>query len=169
MAGRDGEHDLVPDERLELERAVPPKRADDAELELALRDLLDDGLRVPDGESDVELGMRALKLAEEERDEVRAGAGGGADRERALQLSALVGDLVVELLLEGEHAAGRCDRAGGPPRSARRAVPSGRGAVWPSRSSSARTWRLTAGCVTPSFSAACEKLLFSTTAQKAAS
>jgi len=41
--------------------------------------------------------------------------------------------------------------------------------VWPRRSSRARTWRLTAGCVTPSFSAAWEKLLFSTTAQKAAS
>src|SRR6185437_11169679 len=39
----------------------------------------------------------------------------------------------------------------------------------PSRFSSERTWRLTAGCVTPSRSAACEKLRRSTTAQKAAS
>src|SRR5437762_10202820 len=39
----------------------------------------------------------------------------------------------------------------------------------PRRFSSARTCRLTAGCVTPSRSAACEKLLRSTTAQKAAS
>src|SRR5436190_11123530 len=39
----------------------------------------------------------------------------------------------------------------------------------PSRFSSARTCRLTAGCVTPSRSAACEKLRRSTTAQKAAS
>src|SRR5207244_12737313 len=39
----------------------------------------------------------------------------------------------------------------------------------PSRCSSDRIWRLTAGCVTPSRSAACEKLLRSTTAQKAAS
>src|SRR4051812_42976955 len=39
----------------------------------------------------------------------------------------------------------------------------------PRRFSSARTCRLTAGCVTPSRSAACEKLRRSTTAQKAAS
>src|SRR5437867_622147 len=39
----------------------------------------------------------------------------------------------------------------------------------PSRFSSARTCKLTAGCVTPSRSAACEKLRRSTTAQNAAS
>src|SRR6266508_4885265 len=39
----------------------------------------------------------------------------------------------------------------------------------PRRFSSARICRLTAGCVTPRRSAACEKLFFSTTAQKAAS
>ena len=101
---RNGEDDLVPDQRLELERPVPAKRADDAELELPQRHLLADRLRVPDGEGHVELGVVALELAEEKRDEVRAGAGRGADRERALELAALGGDLVVELLLEGEHA-----------------------------------------------------------------
>src|SRR5438309_1802684 len=40
---------------------------------------------------------------------------------------------------------------------------------WPTRCSSDRICRLTAGCVTPSWSAACEKLRRSTTAQKAAS
>jgi hypothetical protein len=39
----------------------------------------------------------------------------------------------------------------------------------PRRFSSARIWRLTAGCVTPSRSAATEKLRRSTTVQKAAS
>ena len=50
--------------------------------------------------------MVALELAEEKRNEVRARAGGGADCERALELAAFGGDLVVELLLEGEHALG---------------------------------------------------------------
>src|SRR5262249_25293458 len=40
---------------------------------------------------------------------------------------------------------------------------------WPRRCSRERICRLTAGCVTPSWSAACEKLRRSTTAQKAAS
>ena len=45
-----------------------------------------------------------------------------------------------------------------------------RSSSWvPRRFSSARTWSETAGCVTPSRSAACEKLRRSTTAQKAAS
>ena len=50
--------------------------------------------------------MLALKVAEEERDEMRAGAGGGADRERALQRAALGGDLVEQLLFEREHPLG---------------------------------------------------------------
>ena len=103
MPGRDGEDDLVPDQRLELERPVPAKRTDDTELELPLRHLLAHRLRVPDEEGHVELGVVALELAEEKRDKVCAGAGGGADRERALELAALGGDLVVELLLEGQH------------------------------------------------------------------
>src|SRR6476660_2224003 len=40
---------------------------------------------------------------------------------------------------------------------------------WPRRCSRERIWRLTAGCVTPSWSAACEKLRRSTTAQNATS
>jgi hypothetical protein len=54
----------------------------------------------------VELRVVALKLAQEERDEVRARAGGRANRERALQLAALGSDLVVELLLERKHPLG---------------------------------------------------------------
>jgi len=106
VSGRDREHDLVPDERLELERAVPAQRADDAELELPLGDLLAHRLRVPDRERHVQLCVLALELAEKKRDEMRARTGGGADRERALELAALGGDLVVELLLQGEHALG---------------------------------------------------------------
>ena len=86
-------------------------------------------------------------------------------RERAVGLA---GDLLDELLLEREQ----------PLRAAVEAQPASVGSTRrPERSSSCcraaaratRTCRLTAGCVTPSRSAACEKLRRSTTAQKAAS
>jgi hypothetical protein len=80
---RDREHDFVPDERLELERAVATKRADDPELELAVDYAVDDGLRVPDRKRDVEIWMLALEIAEQERDEVCAGPRGSADGERS--------------------------------------------------------------------------------------
>ena len=53
VPGRDREHDLVAEERLEDDAAVAARGADDAELELALGDLLDDALRVGDRERDV--------------------------------------------------------------------------------------------------------------------
>ena len=48
MTRRADQHDLVPEERLEGDPAVAASRADDAELELSLRDPVDDGLRVGD-------------------------------------------------------------------------------------------------------------------------
>ena len=54
VAGWDGEDDLVEGELLERERAVAAERADDAELELALGDLVDHRLRVEDRERDVD-------------------------------------------------------------------------------------------------------------------
>ena len=84
---------------------MPPRGADDAELELPLRDAVDHGLRVRDRERDGDPGVRALELAEEQRDDGAAGAGRGADRERAAQRPAVAGvQLLDELLLELQHA-----------------------------------------------------------------
>ena len=85
------------------------------------------------------------------------------------QLAAGVGrDLVEELLLEREQRLrAAVERSPASVGSTRRPE---RSSSWrPSRCSSDRICRLTAGCVTPSRSAACEKLLRSTTAQNAAS
>ena len=66
-------------------------------------------------------------------------------------------------------AAGRCGRAALPASVGSTRRPERSRSCRPSRFSSDRICRLTAGCVTPSCSAACEKLRRSTTAQNAAS
>ena len=82
---------------------VPPRRADDAELELARGDPLDDGLRVRDGQRDRDARVRALELAEEQRHDDRRRPGRRADLQLARELAlALAGELVEQLLLERE-------------------------------------------------------------------
>src|SRR4051812_12502084 len=104
VAGRAGEDDLVVEERLEDDAAVPTPGADDAELELAGSDALDDRLRVEDVERDVELGVPLLELAEQVREHDPAGPGRGADVEGAVELvSDLERDLGQDLLLEREQ------------------------------------------------------------------
>ena len=60
-------------ERLEDDAAVPSTGADDAELELARGDALDDRLRVEDVQRDVQLGVALLELAEQVREHDPAG------------------------------------------------------------------------------------------------
>src|SRR5437763_4818314 len=104
MAGRAHEHDLVPEEGLERDGALPARGADDAELELPPCDELDDALRVVHRQRDRELRVALLELAEEQRDDVRARAGGGADLEPAAQPAfVLGGDDLEQLLLEREQ------------------------------------------------------------------
>ena len=104
MAARDGEHDLVPEERLEGDAAVAPLRADDAELELAARDLLDDVLRVGDRQRDAHGRVPPLELAEDDRQHRPARPGGGADLEPAGELALrLLAELGEELLLQREQ------------------------------------------------------------------
>src|SRR5439155_2507594 len=69
VAGRADQDHLVLKERLEDDAAMAPRRADDAELELALGDELDDALRVEDGQHDMHLGVALLKLAEQQRED----------------------------------------------------------------------------------------------------
>ena len=87
-----------------LAQETPDRRRVD--LELAVGDPVDDRLRVPDGQGDVKVGMLALELAEQKRNEVRTGPGRGANRERAYKAAVVGGDFLHELLLEGEHALG---------------------------------------------------------------
>ena len=107
MAARDGEDDFVPEERLEDDRPLAPRRADDAELELARGDALDDRLRVEDPEGDVQAGVPRLERAEKLREHDPAGPGRSADLERAAELvGPLEPDLRDELLLECEQPLG---------------------------------------------------------------
>ena len=104
VTGRARQDHLVVEERLERDRAVAAGRADDPELELPRGDALDDGLRVRDGQRDLDARMLALELAEEQRDDDRGGAGRGAELELAGQLAlALAGDLVEDLPLERQE------------------------------------------------------------------
>ena len=104
MPRRAGEHDRVAEERLERDASVPPCRADDAELEVAGGDSLDDRLRVEDPERDVARGA-ALRTRREAARHDPAGARRRAELERARQLvAALERDLGDELLLEREQA-----------------------------------------------------------------
>ena len=104
MTARNGEHDLVAEERLEDDAAVAALRADDAQLELAPRHLLDHVLRVGHRERDADIRMPLLELAEHTRQDGPAGAGGCADLETpgelALRLLAQLGE---ELLLLREQ------------------------------------------------------------------
>src|SRR5207253_40966 len=81
VAGRADEDHLVTEERLEGDGTLTLRRADDAELELAAGDHLDDGLRVEDREHDGQLRVAALELTEQKRQDVPGRAGGGADLE----------------------------------------------------------------------------------------
>ena len=104
MVGGDGEHDLVAIERLERDAAVPAADADDAELELAPRDLLDDRVRVGDRERDVHLRVELLELGEHDRQDAPARPGRAADLEPPGELAfGVVAELLKDLLLEREQ------------------------------------------------------------------
>ena len=104
VAGRAGEHDVVAEERLEGDAAVPPSRADDPQLELTLGDALDHRLRVGDRERDRDARVLPLELAEQHRDDRAPRPGGGADLQRAAELTAARRvELVEQLPLEREH------------------------------------------------------------------
>jgi hypothetical protein len=104
MCGQAREHDLVAEERLVNDRATAPRRADDAELELAVGNEINHGVRVRDGEHNGEIRMAALELGEEGRHECAARSGRSSDRQCPFQVARLgAGDLFEELLLECEH------------------------------------------------------------------
>jgi hypothetical protein len=90
---RDGEDDLVAEERLEGDAAMAPADADDAELELAVGDLRDDGLGVGHREPHAHVGVTFLELAEDDRHDAAARPGRRAELERT-------GDGVVVVRLE---------------------------------------------------------------------
>src|SRR5712691_11852945 len=104
MTGWTREHDLVAKERLKDDAAVTPRRTDDAELELAFGDLVNDGLRVRDRESHAHVRMQLAELAQQERDDGAARSGRRPELECAGQsVVGLAGDLLDQLLLECEQ------------------------------------------------------------------
>ncbi len=99
------QHDLVPEERLEDDAAVPPSGADDAELERAIGDLVDDRLRVGDREPDAHVRVVPLELAQEDGHNRAARPGGGAELERSRDRALVVGgDLLEQVLLGGKQS-----------------------------------------------------------------
>ena len=113
--------------------------------------------------------MPLLELAEEHRHDDRGRAGRGADRELAGEPPAASAATSSSICSSSwsRRWAPRKRRSPASVGSTRR--PERSSSCVPSRFSSARTCSETAGCVTPSRSAACEKLRRSTTAQNAAS
>src|SRR4029077_16170627 len=95
---------LVAEERLEDDRAVLARGADDPELELPLRDHVDDGLRVEDRQGDRRLRRLLGKLADHLWHDRPARAGRGAELEPAPDRGLLLGrELLEELLLDREE------------------------------------------------------------------
>ena len=104
MVGRRREDHLVAEERLERDAALPPRRADDAELELARGDVLDDRVRVGHRQRDLDAGILGLELAEQQRQDDRRRAGRGSEVERSRELAlADRRDVLEQLILEREH------------------------------------------------------------------
>jgi len=102
VTGGRREDDLVAEQHLERDGAVAARKADDAHLEGALGDQLDDTVRVGDGECDAQVGVRALQLPEHERDNRPARTGRRAELEPPAD-PILLRELVEQLLLEREH------------------------------------------------------------------
>jgi hypothetical protein len=83
---------------------MPTRCADDAELELAGGNALDQRLRIRNGQCDLHPGVSPLELTEKERHDDRGGAGRGPELELAPELAlALTGELVEELLFQREQ------------------------------------------------------------------
>ena len=107
MRRRADQDHLVLEDRLEANRPMAPRSADDAELEPAIGDEVDDGLGVVNLERDAQVRVPLVELAQEDGHDDRGGAGRGADRQLARERAgALGGDLVEHLLLELEQALG---------------------------------------------------------------
>src|SRR5262249_30028444 len=100
---RNDEDHLVAEKRLEDDAAVPRRRADYPELQLALGALLDDSVRVRDRQGDGKLGVYTLKPPGQDRNDSAAGSRRGAECELAAQRTVFACKLVEQLALHGEH------------------------------------------------------------------
>src|SRR5438876_8116590 len=100
MPGRNGEYDLVAEEGLERDTAMAATRPDDAELELAVRDPIDDRLRVRHRQPDVHVRVSLLELAEKHGHDTPAWARRGAELERPVDHTLVVRrQLLAQLVL----------------------------------------------------------------------
>jgi hypothetical protein len=104
MPRRYRENDLVAEEGIEDDAALPPRRADNAQLELSCSDPVDDRLRVGDEERNVNLWMDHLEVTEDLGQHRPAGPRGRADRQRPGEFCLFAaGEIGKELLLGGEE------------------------------------------------------------------
>ena len=168
VVGRAREHDLVAEERLEDDRRGGGATAPTTPSSSSRSATRSTTVCVSEIESEIATpGFWRWNSQRSTRDDGAARAGGRADLERAAELASVARLRAPRAAAPRARAsAGRRGRGRAPPRSARRAGRSGRAACARAASRATATCRLTAGCVTPSRSAACEKLFRSTTAQK---
>jgi lipopolysaccharide/colanic/teichoic acid biosynthesis glycosyltransferase len=104
VPARHREDDLVAEERLEDDAALPSHRADNAELELAPGDLLDHALRVRHRQRNLHGGMQPLELRERDRQHRPSRSRRRADLKPARELALdLFSELGQELLLRGKQ------------------------------------------------------------------
>ena len=83
---------------------MTPCGADDSELQLARSNAFDDGVRVGDGQEHADVGIQALELAEDDRDDDRRRTRGGPQDEVAGEVTLTRRrHLRDELILEREH------------------------------------------------------------------
>ena len=104
MPGGNGEHHLVPVERLERDPTMATGCADHPELELAPPNVFHHRVSVGNGQCNVNLRMETLEFPEHDGQHAAAGACGSADLEPALELAfGLLAELREQLLLEPEQ------------------------------------------------------------------
>ena len=77
--------------------------ADDPKLELAFRHLLDHPVRIRDRQGDAQLGVPALELAEQHRDDRATRSGRGAERELTAKHALVACELLEQLPFERKH------------------------------------------------------------------
>ena len=145
-AGEEGHHRVFP-YRLDLERGVlPDGHRDDADIELVVEDARDDAFRRADGDGDLQVGVRAPQPGEHGRQEI------GADRHRRSQARPSQPPFAVaahrgERLFRLRESRRACAISSSPAAVAYARLPMRSTSRTPSRFSSSRICRLTAGCV----------------------
>ena len=106
MIRRHDQHDLVAQERLKHQRTMRTLSTNDAELELAIQDAIDNRLGVVNAQRDDHVGVLLMERAEQRRQNPLARPRRCTDHQVARQLVALVFQAPKEIALGPENALG---------------------------------------------------------------